>query len=49
MDGSLLHMLSRRATAALKRIGAKLRPDEAMVLMLLQQRVDKAAKRRRAA
>jgi hypothetical protein len=49
MDGSLVQMLSRRATAALKRVCGKLRPDEAMVLMLLQQRIDKAGKRRRAA
>jgi DNA topoisomerase I len=49
MDGSMLQTLSRRANAATKKIGSRLRPDEAAVLALLQQRLAKDAKARKAA
>jgi hypothetical protein len=41
VDGWMLQVLSRRATAALKKIAAKLRPDEVAVLAVLQYRIGK--------
>jgi DNA topoisomerase I len=49
MDGSMLQTLSRRANAATKKVASRLRPDEAAVLALLQQRLAKDAKSRKAA
>jgi len=48
-DGSLFSVVSCRARAGVKRVGAKLRPEEAVVLMVLRPRIEKAAKRRKAA
>jgi DNA topoisomerase-1 len=44
MDGSMLQTLSRRANGAMKKVGAKLRPEEAAVLALLQRRLAKDAR-----
>jgi DNA topoisomerase-1 len=49
MDGSMIATLSRRAAAAAKKLGSRLRPEEAAVLMLLQRRLARTAKPRRAA
>jgi DNA topoisomerase-1 len=48
MDGSMLETLSRRANGAMKKVGAKLRPEEAAVLALLQRRPAKDARRKAA-
>ena len=49
VDGWMLQVLSRRATAALKKVAAKLRPDEVAVLAVLQYRNGKDARQHRAA
>ena len=49
MDGSMIETLRRRASAVVKRLGSKLRPDEAAVLALLQHRSAKDSKPRKAA
>jgi DNA topoisomerase I len=49
MDGSMLEMMRRRASAIVKKLGSKLRPDEAAVLTLLQHRAAKDTKPRKAA
>jgi DNA topoisomerase-1 len=48
-DGSMLETLSRRAGNAARKKPAGLRPDEAAVLGLLQQRLAREAKKRKAA
>ena len=49
MDGSMLQIVRRRATAMVKKRASKLRPDEVALLALLQQRLAKATKTRKAA
>jgi DNA topoisomerase-1 len=50
VDGSLLVTAARRAAPAFRKAGARLRPDEAAVLTLLQQRVAAiGARKKRAA
>ncbi len=49
MDGSMLQTLSRRANSAAKKLAHKLRPEEAAVLGLLQQKLSKDARKRKAA
>jgi DNA topoisomerase-1 len=49
MDGSLLAAAARRAAPAFRRIGARLRPDEAAVLALLQRRVSANGARKKKA
>jgi DNA topoisomerase-1 len=49
MDGAMAHALNGRAGAAVKKIAAKLRRDEAAVLVLLQQRAATQLKQRKAA
>jgi DNA topoisomerase I len=48
MDGSMLEALSRRTAAARKKNG-KLRPEEHAVLAVLQQRLSREAKKKKAA
>jgi len=49
MDGSMLETLSRRARQALRRKGGKLRADEYAALAILEQRLARDAKRKKAA
>ena len=49
IDGWMLQVLSRRATAALKKTAAKLRRDEVAVLAVLQYRIGKNGRQHRAA
>jgi DNA topoisomerase I len=49
MDGSMLETLSKRAGNAARRKLSRLKPEEVAVLTLLQQRLAREAKRRKAA
>jgi DNA topoisomerase-1 len=49
MDGSMLETLSRRANQAMRKSIPRLRPQEAAVLAILQQRLSRESKRRKAA
>ena len=49
MDGSMLEAMNRRVAAAVKSATGRLRPEEAAVLALLQRRLAKPARYRRAA